>query len=368
MKILYFALKSKDSKRQYPNRLDRFLTFIELKGTIEEKCVKLNELSKKDNNLLQSYLIRFINSQKVRIENKEISEGTLRIYIKAIKLFFSMNDIIVNWKKLSKGIPPVWNSTPDRIPTLDEIKKLLEHLDRRIKPIVFTMISAGFRVGSWDHIKWKHVIPIVKNDIIIAAKILLKNTKINNKEYFSFITPEAYHSLKDWMDFRKLHGENVTGESWLMRDTWQKIGKDHGHCIGLAKYPKTFGSIAIRNMIYEAWKVQGIRDKLSDPQVKRHEFTSTHSFRKFFETKCQKAKMNHNHIKILMDHSFGESQNYHFPTEQELLDDYLNALDLLTINEEFRLKNKIEVLEVEKSRLDRMEEKMKMMERMYRSR
>jgi hypothetical protein len=31
--------------------------------------------------------------------------------------------------------------------------------------------------------------------------------------------------------------------------------------------------------------------------------------------------MNHNHIKILMDHSFGESQNYHLSTEQELLDE-----------------------------------------------
>jgi integrase len=347
-----FALKSKDSKRQYPNRLDRFLTFMGLQGTIEEKCVKLYELSKNDINLLQSYLIRFINSQKERIENKEIAEGTLRNYIKAIKLFLSMNDIIVNWKKLSKGIPAVWNSTPDRIPTMDEIKKLLEHPDRRIKPIVFTMMSAGFRVGSWDHLKWKHVIPIVKNDIIIAAKIILKNTKINNKDYFSFITPEAYHTLKDWMDFRKLHGESITGESWLMRDTWQKTDKNHGHRIGLAKYPKKFGSIVIRNMIYEAWKVQGVRQKLSDPQVKRHEFTSTHSFRKIFETRCQKAKMNHNHIKILMDHSFGESQNYHLPTEQELLDDYLNAVDLLTINDEFRLKKKIEVLEVQKSRFE----------------
>ena len=33
----------------------------------------------------------------------------------------------------------------------------------------------------------------------------------------------------------------------------------------------------------------------------------------FFETKCQKAKVNHNYIKILMDQSFAESKNYHKP-------------------------------------------------------
>ncbi|MGI0022428.1 MAG: hypothetical protein ACRD9Q_06155 [Nitrososphaeraceae archaeon] len=83
-----FALKAKESKRQYPHRLGKFLTFIGLQGTIEEKCTKLYDLSKNNVELLQSYLIRFINSQKERIENREIAEGTLCNYIKAIKLFF----------------------------------------------------------------------------------------------------------------------------------------------------------------------------------------------------------------------------------------------------------------------------------------
>jgi hypothetical protein len=41
-----------------------------------------------------------------------------------------------------------------------------------------------------------------------------------------------------------------------------------------------------------------------------------------------------------MDHSLGESSNYHRPTENELLEDYLNAADLLTVNEENRLREK----------------------------
>lgn len=104
-------------------------------------------------------------------------------------------------------------------------------------------------------------------------------------------------------------------------------------------------------MIGEAWRVQGVRD-LFDSDAKRHEFKSTHCFRKYFETKCQ-LKMNHNNIKLLMDHSLGESQNYHRPTERELLDDYLNVVDLLTINEEFRLR-KVEVLQVQKSRFEKI--------------
>ncbi len=347
-----YALKAKETKRQYPHRLDKFLSFIGLQGTIPEKCQSL--LMIKDINLLESHLIRFVNFQKERIENKEISEGTLCNYIKAVRLFFSMNDIVINWKKISKGIPPEKNHADDRIPTLDEINRLLEHPDRRIRPIVYTMLSSGIRVGSWDHLKWKHVVPIETNNVIIGAKLIVKNTKIRNREYYSFITPEAYHSLKDWMDFRNLHGEEITGESWLMRDTWQKIDRNHGHRIGLAKFPKRMNSTSIRNMIYEAWKIQGVRDKLSEPDKKRHEFKSSHGFRKFFETRCQQAKMNHNNIKLLMDHSLGESQSYHKPTQSDLLDDYLIAVDLLTINESNRLKAQVNVLQQKQDEIELM--------------
>ena len=141
--------------------------------------------------MLESHLIRFINFQKQRINEAAIVEGTLQNYVKAIKLFCSMNDIVINWKKISKGIPPEKSYSDDRVPSMEEVCKLIDHPDRRIKPIVLLMISSGIRVGSFNFLQSKHVIPIKKNNRIVAAKLIIKNTKIKNRTYLSFITPEA---------------------------------------------------------------------------------------------------------------------------------------------------------------------------------
>ena len=85
-----YALKAEETKRQYPHRLDKFLTFIGLRGTIQEKCSKLDEYGNGNVNLLQSNIIRFINFQRERIVKKELSEGTLQNYIKALKLFYNL--------------------------------------------------------------------------------------------------------------------------------------------------------------------------------------------------------------------------------------------------------------------------------------
>jgi hypothetical protein len=46
----------------------------------------------------------------------------------------------------------------DRAPTFEEIRKLVEYPDRRIKPIVYTMCASGIRLGAWDYyLRWKHV-------------------------------------------------------------------------------------------------------------------------------------------------------------------------------------------------------------------
>jgi len=328
-----YALNSKDVKRQYPSLMEKFLDFLQLKGDIEQRCLELYKLGKDAPILLQSQLIKYCIIQRKRVEDKEIAEGTLRNYLKPIKLFFDMNEINVSWKKISKGLPSPKQAADDRCPTREEIEKLLlDFPDRRLKVIVLIMISSGIRVGSFNWLKWENVTPTYdqNNNELLAAKLIVYAGE--RDEYFTFITPEAYKALLDYMNFRELHGEQITEDSWLIRDTWQKIDKRHGHRIGLAIDPKKMDSEGIRKLIYDAWKIQGVIVK-SDGENKNHDFKSSHGFRKFFQTHAMQVMYSSN-VELLMGHSssMGLRKNYYKPSEDMLLQDYLKAVDLLTLN------------------------------------
>jgi hypothetical protein len=54
---------------------------------------------------------------------------------------------------------------------------------------------------------------------IKAAKLTIYPGDI--EEYYTFVTTEAYFALEEWKKFRIEYGEEITGDSWLVRDIWQ---------------------------------------------------------------------------------------------------------------------------------------------------
>jgi hypothetical protein len=278
-----YALKATETKRQYPKRLEVFLDYLKLKGTtIEEKANEFYIFASKNPKTFQNRLLSYIVYHKQRSKDGEISESTVPNYYKPIKLFCDMNDIIINWKMVTRGIPKGRHASEDRIPTIDEIKKLLEYPDIRIKPIVLTMISSGIRIGAWDFLKWKHIIPIESDDgYIIAAKIIVYAGE--PEQYYSFITNEAFNSLKDWMNYRTSYGEKISGESWLMRNLWKTTNMRYGSKNGLAQNPRPLKSSGLKSLVGKALFQQNVRPLLKEGQ-KRHEFKTAHGFRKFFKT------------------------------------------------------------------------------------
>ena len=72
---------------------------------------------------------------------------------------------------------------------MEEIQKIIEYPDRRIKAILYTMTSSGIILGAWDYMRWGHIKPIEIGEKKTIAKILVYTG--DEEEYFTFISSEA---------------------------------------------------------------------------------------------------------------------------------------------------------------------------------
>jgi hypothetical protein len=224
---------------------------------------------------------------------------------------------------------------------MEEIHKIIEYPDRRIKPLVYTMASSGIRVGAWDYLEWGHVSPIIKEDgKLLAARINVYAGE--DDEYFTFITPEAYLSLESWMKYRSRCGECITKDSWVMRDLWNSVNRlPKKEEKGKINEPVKLQSIGVKRLVERALWAQGVRTSLEKGK-KRHEFQTDHGFRKWYKTQCEMSGMKPINIEKLMGHSLGMSDSYYRATTDEILEDYLKAVPSLTISSENKLQKQME--------------------------
>lgn len=335
--VFLFGIRSPKTKEKIVGRLRMYFDFIGIpSGSMRERSEFFVQKAMADRQWVFGCLIKYLQSLKESYDEKRITAGTIKNRYHAVKFFCEMCDIQISWKKISRALPKVKKYADDRAPTIAEICSLIEYPDRRIKSIVYTMASSGIRVGAWEYLKWKHIIPLNRKGQIIAAKIIIYPGE--NEEHFSFLTPEAYYELEKWRKFREQSGENVSDESWVMRNLWNT---KKGYSKGLVSTAIKLKSEGVRSLLKEALYAQGIRKRL-EPGIKRHEFQTDHGFRKWFKTRCEISGMRPINIEILMNHSTGISDSYYRATEEELLNDYLHAVQYLTINNEQKLKTELD--------------------------
>jgi hypothetical protein len=114
---MLFALKSPESKRQYPPRLKVFMDYVGLDGDIHQQSVLLLKKALEDPKWLENAIISFIQFQ-MRVARNEIVPTTISNYIKSLKIFLEMNDFLagVDWRKIKRGLPLRKDAADDRPP------------------------------------------------------------------------------------------------------------------------------------------------------------------------------------------------------------------------------------------------------------
>jgi integrase len=212
-------LASPSTKKQFPERLNRFLDGIDMPGnSIEEKGQAFLDRAKREassgsgNNKYwaEDVILSFLQAQVERFEKHEIASASIPALLSAIKHFcqihkrdYLLSDI--DWHMLSNMLPTPKTHSNDRAYTIEEIRKLVRFPDRRIKPLVYLLCSSGMRVGAVPRLKWKHIEP-KRNEKgeLLAAKVTAYNE--DGDQYFCFITVETYTELEEWMRYRDQSG------------------------------------------------------------------------------------------------------------------------------------------------------------------
>jgi hypothetical protein len=251
--LFLFSLKSRESRLKYTHRINRFFDLIEIPpGETAVRCKAFFQKGHEDSNYVLNRIILFLQAQKEKVENKELASGTVRNYVNTIKLLCEVCEFSIPWKKILRGMPRGRRFANDRAPTVEEIRKIIEYPDRRIRCIIFAMASSGIRLGAWDYLRWGHIKPVFENGEVCAAKVRVYAEE--DEEYLTFITAEAYSSILDWMNFRKESGESINDESWVLRNLWDLESRGQG----IPSVPKRLKSSGVKRLMERAQHAQGV--------------------------------------------------------------------------------------------------------------
>ena len=221
-------------------------------------------------------------------QEQKLSVSSVQIMTAAIQLLCSMNDVILNWKKIRKFIRTDVPKHKDEAYTHDDIRKLLEISDLRIKTIFLILASTGIRIDPLHDIKLKNLTKVEVDNYKLYKIVVYEGF---NEEYFTFTTPECSTIIDSYLDYRKRSGELLNPNSYLIREAF-----DNNDIKQVKEQSRQVSSSTIAKIVQNHLVKAGIRtpfsnankDKDKDKNVNRnkglrHKKAQDHAFRKYFE-------------------------------------------------------------------------------------
>jgi hypothetical protein len=190
-------------------------------------------------------------------------------------------------------------------------------------------------------------------------------SRLSNDEYRGYCTPEAKKAIDDYLRWRKQCGERITDNSPLFRKEFSR--RDD---IGLAN-AEPITKASINHIVVELLDRSAVRPKgRMTPEelqrglnTKRTEIQMNHAFRKFTISNMIRARLEPNARRLLVGQVLeGMDSHYDRREQEELLEQYYGAIDFLTISNEFRLKQEVETLKIEKSKMEQVLERIVLLE------
>ena len=184
------------------------------------KFIKTNNIStliKRDNKVIESQIIAYL----VYMQEQKLSYSAKNVRLSALRKFYDMNDIVLNWRKISQYLGENTRKFKDRCYTTSEIQQLLTKCDERMRVVILLLASAGIKIGSISDLKLKHLTRIKQYNLYQI--VVYENT---TSEYDTFCSPECASAIDSYLEYRTRCYEKLSPESPLIREQFSRNNPD----------------------------------------------------------------------------------------------------------------------------------------------
>jgi site-specific recombinase XerC len=334
-RLFYSSIASSYTQRSYRTYLNKYLAFYGMKN--------ISELLTKDHKEIEHQIINFI----IQSKEKGMKRGAISNYITPVLAFVKLNDIMVNTTKINKFMPPQVKSKKTFGYDHSHIGQLMSIADERMKCVIL-LCSHGLRIGA---------IPGLNVSSLEEYKDLYKITVYEGlaEEFIVFSTTELKKVIDSYLSMRSdVYGEVITKQSPvpLIREQFDRRDQ-----FAIA-HPKRVKESALARKLTELAEAAGLRTKVQLKEGQqaasiRADIPRTNGFRRFYCGILADSGLLTERRWLLEGHALkGNDSAYLKITTEDLYNQFMLAHDNLLIDQSHKLKREIEVLTIEKSKVD----------------
>lgn len=333
------SLSNPQTKAKYDFELGRYCKYLD--------AASVNELITPD--LIDSpAAIREVDDQIIRYiqyltKVEKLASATISLRLSAILYFYMINRITVNRKYISR-----FKSARKRVRKGDltysrkQIQQILSKANKRDRMIILLMASTGMRIGALSSLTIGNLHKIsVKGYPSTIYKINVYEGE--PEEYYTFCTFECAAAIDDYLSEREHFAEQMSPESPLIRAEYNYGIPERAQ---KPEFLTTGGMQRLldRLLIGSMVRIKHVGRREGEGKWVLHNVMKSHGFRKFTITQMKLAKVDFSDREYLVGHkgSRGLDINYDRTSEDDRLQEYLKAMDHLTINDENRLRRKVQ--------------------------
>ena len=284
-------------------------------------------------------------TNKDRKDADYMNSSTIPNYFSPIKKLLNVNDVSVNWKRVTNTFPELDNVNKTQGWTREDIRLMLDHTkNARNRALILTLASSGVRRGG-VLLRWGDLTPIYKVDGKMVKEedmegrvsgepecVAVNVYRRTFEEYVTFVTPEAYRAIMEYAVEWEADVGRKPGDGDPIFKSNRKL------LSGL-----TVGSITgiIRRTVLSA----GVWEKHPDnPRLGK--VPTSNGFRRSFNKELKNTPTRESSsavltkVEFMMGHKglLKLDPNYYKTNPLELADTYVNAVPNLTISESERLR------------------------------